>query len=89
MGTTTSGKEMAREMSSFVNNMGCDAEGFIEAMSREHRTLQQSFTTLCVAWLRTLATYNENQHDLRNEDSVKFAKAVMERCEHESHLRFI
>jgi hypothetical protein len=47
---------------------------FLNVMVNEHRTLQQRFTALCIAWLEHLATLNEGQYDLRNEAGVELAK---------------
>lgn len=65
-------------MSTFLNTMGDgDAiKGFVAAMSREHRTLQQGFTRLVVAWILDLA--KREHYDLRNEASVMLAKKIVE-----------
>ncbi len=72
-------KQAVAVMSKFNNNFGCDIETFVEAMSKQHRTLQQSFTNVCLAWLRKLAATEE--YDLRNEASVKIAKKIVEAVE--------
>lgn len=46
-------------------------------MSREHRTLQQGFTRLAVAWILDLA--KREHYDLRNEASVTLAKKIVEK----------
>jgi len=68
------GQQAAQTMSNLVNSYGSEErKKFIEAMANDHRSLQQSFTRLCVDWFRKL----ENQsHDLRNEASVKLAKEL-------------
>lgn len=73
-------KEMAEKMAKFANNVtfNRDIPYFVEAMGREHRTLQQSFSGLCFAWIQHLASLEENQYDARNEASVKTAKKIME-----------
>ena len=65
--------EAAESIARFVNNMTHDPKEFAEAMSRQHRTLQQNFTGACVAWLQHLASLDEGQYDLRNEASVQLA----------------
>lgn len=50
---------------------------FIEAMHNEHRTLQQGFTRLVLAWLKHLADLNQGQYDLRNAASVAVAKKLV------------
>ena len=71
-------KEMAKNVSSFINNIGCDGRTFVEAMAWEHRTLQQNFTRLCVSWLELLSK-NPYGYDLRNEASYQLAKKFVER----------
>ena len=66
--------ETVSVMSNFVNGMGADYKEFAELMGRGHRTLQQNFTKLCVAWLKHLAEVE--YYDLRNEGSVKFAQSI-------------
>lgn len=69
-------KTVAESVSKMLNILG-DKENiteFVAHMANEHRTLQQGFTRLCVAWFEHLASLNENQYDLRNEASVKLAK---------------
>jgi hypothetical protein len=74
--------EAAREMSDFVNNMSCDVKKFCETMSVEHRTLQQSFSELCFAWIRHCAEkYDEGRYDGRNEFSCKVSKEIVEKVE--------
>jgi len=69
--------DAAVSISRFVNRMGFDADMFIRSMSREHRTLQQSFTRICLAWLWHLSQLEDGYYDLRNEASVKTAKELM------------
>ena len=58
-------------------NHSCPSQLFVWFMSQEHRALQQSMTGLFLAWFEHLATLDEYQYDLRNEDSVRFAKIFM------------
>jgi predicted metal-dependent hydrolase len=51
----------------------------IATMAHDHRTLQQTFTMLCLAWLRHLASLTDRDYDLRNEASVLLAKEIVER----------
>lgn len=50
-------------------------EEFVNEMASQHRTCQQDFTRLCLAWLEHIA--QNDRHDLRNEASVQLAKAVV------------
>ncbi len=66
--------ELASLCASAVNSFGFKPKVFATALSREHRTLQQTFTKVCVAWLSLLAE-TENYDD-RNEASVMFARSI-------------
>jgi hypothetical protein len=71
-------QEVVRVVSVLINTMG-DGDvisKFVEAMSREHRTLQQGFTRLVVAWILDLA--HREHYDLRNEASVMLARKIVE-----------
>ena len=68
-----------------INNFFFDPKAFVEFASRQHRTLQQTFTNLCFAWIRHLASLEENQYDGRNEYSVKVAKEIVEKVESVKH----
>ena len=70
-------EKVVEEITSFVNTMSLDSEGFIEAMSREHRTLQQSFTKLCLKWIENCASDNY-RYDPRNEASHEVCKKIVE-----------
>lgn len=72
-------RELVSSMSDFVNSYLPDTNEFVDMMSREHRTLQQSFTRLCVAWLERLA--REERYDLRNEASVMLGREFVSRVE--------
>jgi hypothetical protein len=70
-------KEVAKNVSNFVNNYNSDHEGFIKEMNSEHRTLQQSFTKLCLRWIENVAS-DEYRFDLRNQDSHEACKKLVE-----------
>jgi hypothetical protein len=69
-------KEAVEGITRFVNSMSLDQEEFNSLMSREHRTLQQSFTRLCIGWLEHVAK-DEYATDLRNQASKKFAQQMV------------
>jgi hypothetical protein len=69
-------KEQAQVVSDMVNNFSFDYKGFCEAMTCEHRTLQQSFTRLCIEWLQTCAS-DEYRFDDRNEQSHIVAEQIV------------
>lgn len=70
-------KETVKQVTDFVNSFSIDEKGFIEAMSSEHRTLQQSFTRLVLKWIEHCAS-DEYRHDLRNEASHKISKQLVD-----------
>jgi hypothetical protein len=72
------GKEMASEMTDFVNTFSSDSKKeFVQAMANEHRTLQQSFTRLCLEWIEHCAS-QEYRTDGRNESSHTTCKIMVE-----------
>jgi hypothetical protein len=72
------GKEMASEMTDFVNTFSNDSKKeFVQAMSNEHRTLQQSFTRLCLEWIEHCASM-DYRTDGRNESTHQVCKAMVE-----------
>ena len=67
-------KELATQVAYVINNFSFSYKDFCEAMGREHRTLQQSFTRLCIHWLRYCSELKN--YDGRNEASVIVGKIV-------------
>jgi|TARA_B100001094_G_C17426676_1_gene437160 hypothetical protein len=70
-------KELANEITNYLNTYGNKSIEFNEAMSREHRTLQQNFTRLCLGWIEHCAS-DDYRTDGRNEASQNTAKAILE-----------
>ena len=67
-----------------ANEINCifDYKAFAEQMSREHRTLQSDFTTLCLEWLRKCREmYEADNYDGRNEHSCCTGKVLMDYLE--------
>lgn len=67
-----------------TNEINCifDRKAFVEQMSREHRTLQSDFTTLCLEWLlKCREMYKEGNYDGRNEHSCRTGKVLMDYLE--------
>jgi len=66
-------------MINLVNVMSNDKSVmFAQEMAKQHRTLQQSFTGLCMEWMKELARMDEcNCYDGRNEASVKLGTAIV------------
>lgn len=75
--STEKNRENAQKVSEMLNTFGFDNEGFCKEMTKEHRTLQQSFTRLCIHWLCTCAS-DDYRYDGRNEASHEVAKALIE-----------
>ena len=72
---TTKDNKNVETVSTMLNDFGFSAKGFCESMTREHRTLQQSFTRLCIEWLQTYADA-EYRYDGRNEASHTIAVEI-------------
>ncbi len=73
-------KELAqnvRLVSDMLNNFGFDYDEFCKEFTKEHRTLQQNLTRLCISWLGTCSS-DDYRYDLRNEASHVIAKALIE-----------
>ena len=70
-------------ISSFVNSLSDEGKEFSGQMGCEHRTLQQSFTRLCVAWLVHLSKVQEGHYDLRNQGSVNLGRRFVEKMKDE------
>ena len=84
------GIDLANTISKAINTFGHDdvIKACVEALSRDHRTLQQTFTMLCCAWFRKLAADPDNC-DPRNEASVNLAVKVVKAFNTDMVLPFI
>ena len=85
----TIGSNLAETIANHLNTYADDEviKDFVDRMSREHRTLQQGFTRLVMAWIKHLS---ETQHyDLRNEASVEMARKIVKALDGEIHLPLI
>jgi hypothetical protein len=80
-------KTVTRTLNCMSNDTMQGRLAFCLAMERDHRTLQQTFTRLCVAWLLH-AGEPGYRTDLRNEATHKLAVALKPILE-EAHLPFI
>lgn len=69
-------KELTNIITNHLNTFGDKSEEFNQAMSREHRTLQQNFTRLCLKWLEHVAS-DEYLTDGRNEQSKDIAQKLL------------
>ena len=75
--TNKTPNEVALVMSDFVNSFSSDHKAFVAEMAKDHRTLQQSFTKLCLKWIEYVAS-DDYRHDLRNQDSHTTCKAMIQ-----------
>ena len=69
-------EKIVADLTHLVNSMSFKPDYFIDAMSREHRTLQQSFTKLCMQWLEHVA-HDGYPYDLRNEASHQVCRDIV------------
>jgi len=68
-------QKLVEDISHFVNSYSSDHEKFITFMSNEHRTLQQSFTKLCLKWIEYCAS-DDYRYDGRNEASHQISREL-------------
>ncbi len=71
-------EKLAEQITNGLNTILFDEEEFTKAMSNEHRTLQQNFTRVCLAWIEKLAETDERFSDHRNQASLKISKELIE-----------
>lgn len=65
------------EIGRFLNSYSEKGDDFCLAMDREHRTLQQAFTKLCLQWIEHCSK-DEYRTDDRNKASQETSKLLME-----------
>ena len=69
--------ENVNKVSDMLNSMSFSPEEFCKEFTREHRTIQQNFTRLCIEWIKTCAS-DEYRHDDRNRASHVKCKEIVE-----------
>jgi hypothetical protein len=69
-------KELVQDITDYLNTFNSKEKEFCEAMSCEHRTLQQNFTRLCFQWIEHCASL-EYRTDGRNVGSQSISQAVL------------
>lgn len=71
------GSDAVNAITSGCNGGSCKeiAQGMVEALLKEHRTLQQDFWRAVLLTAREYAKFN---HDLRNQDAVEMCKKITE-----------
>ena len=70
-------KELVQDITDYLNTFNSKEKEFCEEMSREHRTLQQNFTRLCLQWIEHCAS-PEYRTDGRNEGSKEVSIRILE-----------
>jgi hypothetical protein len=84
---TEEGKMAARALTSGYNGC-CDREftkGFLEELSKTHRTLQQRYGTLLIESILFFASLNDNNWtDARNEAICKLSSKLRDVCRAEN-----
>ena len=79
--------EAADEVSNFINIIGFENKKFVAKLATEHRTLQQTFTGICLNWLAHLSQLSEYEYDALNEYSVRVAKKIAKALEDDDQFR--
>lgn len=71
--------EIVQNVSDYVNTFSVNSriKEFCEQMDKEHRTLQQNFTRLCLSWIHYISK-DDYRFDLRNQDSHERAKLIID-----------
>jgi hypothetical protein len=70
-------KEIVSNLTNYVNTFGDVHTEFIKNMETEHRTLQQSFTRLCLKWIEHVGS-PEYRTDARNQQSQDTCRLMMD-----------
>jgi len=70
-------KDAVEKLTRFVNNFSVNEDAFVDALMREHRTLQQSTFGLFLRCCKRWSELNENQYDARNEYTVQKSREIM------------
>lgn len=71
-------KDCARQIGDMVNSFSFSPMEIAKYFAQvEHRTIQQSLTRFCIAWLRVCAS-DDYGYDGRNEASHKLAKELLD-----------
>ena len=82
--------KVANAISGYLNNFGFKKriDLLVQCVNEDHRTLQQSFTNLCAAWLNHVGS-PDYRYDGRNEASHKLGEAFQTLPDNVRHLPFI
>ena len=67
------GVAVAEVLSNYANGMNRNSAGFVDMITGQHRTLQQSAMTL---FLDCIYRWSESDSDMRNEATVKLCNRI-------------
>jgi hypothetical protein len=70
-------EQLAETITDFVNNYGCDKQAFIDALFKEHRTLQQSTIRLFLQVIEAAADQGYRT-DGRNDGAKQTCQDLIE-----------
>ena len=76
MDTANKYDKLAGDISLAINSFTFNDKDFCRSMTKSHRTLQQSFTRLCLEWIKTCAD-DQYRCDGRNEMSHGVCKDII------------
>ena len=82
------GKELAKVFGDSLNNYNFDVDEFVQELSKEHRTIQQSVFGAIMAVVSNVAS-PDYRTDGRNEQSHKVAKQLLKGYEEELYKEYI
>lgn len=80
-------RAVVRDFSDWVNGMGHRNEAFVEAVMREHRTLQQQIFEVMLACIAEWA--KQEHYDARNEYTVLKCREIIQLFPGGSRVPFI
>lgn len=69
-------KDVAEQFMEGINTMSLNPKGFVEVVTNEHRSLQQSAFRLFAACIQEWATHEF--YDARNEATVSLSKRIVD-----------
>jgi hypothetical protein len=83
------GELVGEALSDYVNNMSLNSKPFVNKVTTQHRTLQQSTFKLFMDCIKKWSEMDGNGfYDLRNEQTVKLSKKITESLKDE-YIPFI
>ena len=91
MSERITGQEAAEALASFCNDYGADIPGFVVALHRQHRTLQQGVGRIMVTMIRQwAANYERGDYDDRNKAICELSRDIIKKVQPEMlHLPLI